>query len=62
MLTFPNQSRVAGVCWMLTPEIRVAPADCPVSPGSLPARVTTGTTRPLSVAYIELSPSRTYEL
>jgi hypothetical protein len=35
---------------MLTPEIRVAPLDWPVVPGSRPARVTTGTTSPFEVA------------
>jgi len=27
LFTFPNHNLVAGVCWMLTPEIRVAPPD-----------------------------------
>src|SRR5262245_38526865 len=47
---------------MLTPEMRVAPADWPVSPGSRPALVTKGTTSPLGAAYIVLAPSRTYLL
>src|ERR1700754_2950457 len=47
---------------MLTPEIRDAPADWPVSPSSWPARVNTGTTRPDGPAYIVLSPSSTYLL
>ncbi|MHA6758172.1 hypothetical protein [Streptacidiphilus sp. PAMC 29251] len=46
MLTLPNHSRVAGVCWMLTPDTRTAPPESAVSPNSAPARVTTGTTRP----------------
>src|SRR5690348_12650654 len=47
---------------MLTPEMRLAPSDWPVSPTSRPPRVTTGTTRPLASAYIELSPSSWYLL
>src|ERR1700709_960901 len=43
-MTLPNQILVAGVCWMLTPDIRTAPPDWAVSPTSCPARVTTGTT------------------
>src|ERR1700744_461020 len=62
LLTLPNHSLVAGVCWMLTPETRTAPPESAVPASSRPPRVTTGATRPLGSRYAELSPSRRYLL